>query len=212
MPISIQVDHRENSSGIPEFLAAHAGVSLDISSLPAGDYIINGVIGVERKSAEDLIQSIVSNRLFSQLARLKKSVARPLLIVEGNPYQANHAIHAHVIRGALLSVLLAWQIPIIFSKNKEDTVAILLLAARQEMSVSSLLHGPKNYRPQKIKGQRLFFLQNIPTVGPLIAGRLLKKFATLKGVINATEQELGQTEGIGKEKAKRIWEFFNGAK
>ncbi|HLG40788.1 MAG TPA: ERCC4 domain-containing protein, partial [Chitinophagaceae bacterium] len=129
MPVPIQIDHRENPSGVPELLAGNAEVSLEVSSLRAGDYIINEVIGVERKSAEDFVQSIISNRLFEQLSRLKKSVARPLLIVEGNPYKTTHTIHAHSIRGALLSALLAWQVPVMFSKNKEDTAVLLLMAA-----------------------------------------------------------------------------------
>lgn len=61
MLISIQADHRENPSGIPELLAENTGVSLLISCLPAGDYIINSVIGVERKSSEDFVQSIIIN-------------------------------------------------------------------------------------------------------------------------------------------------------
>ena len=100
MLISIQADHRENPSGIPELLAGNAGVSLIVSALPAGDYIINGTIGIERKSAEDFVQSIIANRLFDQIARLKRSAPRPLLIVEGNPYMTAHKIQDCAIRGA----------------------------------------------------------------------------------------------------------------
>src|SRR6266498_5111185 len=78
MPIPTHVDYRENPSGIPELLAGNAEISLIVSSLSAGDHIINEAIGVERKSAEDFVQKIIGNRLFEQLARLKKSVARPL--------------------------------------------------------------------------------------------------------------------------------------
>lgn len=190
MPISIQADYRETPSGVPELLAGDDGVSLLVSSLPAGDYIINETIGIERKSAEDFVQSIIANRLFDQVARLKRSVPRPLLIVEGNPYMTAHKIQDCAIRGAVLSVLVSWQVPVIFSKSREDTVALLLMAARQDTAAISQLAATKNYRPKKLRSRQLFFLQGIPDVGPVLATRLLKKIGGLKAVINATEEEL----------------------
>ncbi|HTN09331.1 ERCC4 domain-containing protein [Agriterribacter sp.] len=209
MPISIQADYRENPSGIPELLAGNTGVLLLVSSLPAGDYIINGTIGVERKSAEDFVQSIIANRLFDQIARLKRSVPRPLLIVEGNPYNTAHKIEDCAIRGALLSVLISWQVPVIFSKSRENTAALLLMAARQDHTASLQIAAPKNYRSKRLVRRQLFFLQGIPGVGPLLAARLLKKFGTLKAVINATEEELKQVEGIGGNNAKKISGFVS---
>ena len=209
MLISIQADHRENPSGIPELLAGNDGVSLHVSTLPAGDYVINGTIGVERKSAEDFVQSIIANRLFDQIARLKRSVSRPLLIVEGNPYNTTHEIQGCAIRGAVLSVLVCWQVPVMFSKSKEDTVALLLMAARQDLNAFSQVAAHKNYRPKRLVRRQLFFLQGIPDVGPVLATRLLKKFCNLKAVITATEKELKQVEGIGKNGAKKIVEFMS---
>lgn len=209
MLISIQTDYREHPSGIPDLLSKDRGVSLQVVSLSAGDYIINGCIGVERKSAEDFVQSILSNRIFAQVAKLKQSVSRPLLIVEGNPYTTSHKIHPGAIRGALMSVLISWQIPVIFSKNKEDTVALLLMAAKQDLKTLTQQSIPKNYRPKKLVNSQLFFLQGIPGVGQVLAFGLLNKFGSLKTIINATEEELMQIEGIGKNKAKKIFGFIS---
>ncbi len=209
MPISIQADYRENPSGIPQLLSEIETVSLSVLYLPAGDYIINGTIGIERKSAEDFVQSIIANRLFDQIGRLKRSALRPLLIVEGNPYATAHEIHTHAIRGAILSVLVFWQVPVIFSKSREDTVVILLTIARQDINLSIQVATPKNYRSKRLVKRQLFFLQGIPGVGPLLAARLLEKFGTLKAVINATEGELKQVEGIGGNNAKKISRFIS---
>mgnify|MGYP003541883864 FL=1 len=209
MLISIQADHRENPSGIPELLAGNDGVPLHVSTLPAGDYVINGTIGVERKSAEDFVQSIIANRLFDQIARLKRSASRPLLIVEGNPYMTAHKIQDCAIRGAVLSVLVSWQVPVMFSKSKEDTVALLLMAARQDLNAFSQVAAHKNYRPKRLVRRQLFFLQGIPDVGPVLATRLLKKFCNLKAVITATEKELRQVEGIAQNSAKKIVVFMS---
>lgn len=209
MLISIQADYRENRSGIPQLLSGNSEISLCISSLPAGDYIINGTIGIERKSAEDFAQSLICNRLFDQIARLKRLMSRTLLIMEGNPYATAHEIHSHAIRGAILSVLISWQVPVIFSKNREDTVALLLTIARQDMTLLPQVTALKSHRPKKLASRQLFFLQGIPGVGPLLAARLLKKFGTPKAVINATEEELKQVGGIGRNNAKKIAGFIN---
>ncbi|HRP57501.1 ERCC4 domain-containing protein [Agriterribacter sp.] len=182
---------------------------MTVLCLPAGDYIINRAIGIERKSAEDFVQSIIANRLFDQIARLKRSVSRTLLVVEGNPYATAHEMHSHAIRGAILSVLISWQVPVIFSKSNEDTVALLLTIARQDMTFLPQIAASKNHRSKKMANRQLFFLQGIPGVGPLLAARLLKKFGTLKAVINATEEELKQVEGIGGNNAKKISGFIS---
>ena len=172
------------------FLPVNEEISLSVLSLPAGDYIINSTIGIERKSAEDFVQSIIANRLFGQIARLKRSASRTLLIVEGSPYATAHEMHSHAIRGAILSVLISWQVPVIFSKNREDTVALLLTIARQDMASLPHISAPKSHRSKKMANRQLFFLQGLPGVGPQLADRLLKKFGTPKAVINATEEEL----------------------
>ncbi|MFT3948285.1 MAG: ERCC4 domain-containing protein [Agriterribacter sp.] len=209
MPVSIHADHREIPSGIPHILSEIEDISLSVLHLPAGDYIINTTIGVERKSAEDFVQSIICNRLFDQVARLKKSVSRTLLIVEGNPYHTDHKIQCSAIRGAVLSVLIAWQVPVIFSKNREDTVALLLAIVRQDKTTLPQLKAPKNYRSKKLASRQLFFLQGIPGIGPALAARMLEKFGSLKAAVNATEKELQNVEGIGKGNAKKIFDFIN---
>ncbi|MBW7890928.1 MAG: hypothetical protein H3C48_07870 [Chitinophagaceae bacterium] len=207
--ISFQADYRENPSGIPQILSKTEGVTLSVLCLSAGDYIVNGTIGIERKSAEDFVQSIINNRLFDQIARLKRSVSRLLLIIEGNPYTTAHEMHPNAIRGAILSVLISWQVPIIFSKDKKDTAALLLTIAQQDLATPSKIAALKNYRPKKPHSRRLFFLQAIPGIGPALATRMIVEFGSLKAVINASEEELKKVEGIGKNKAKNISRFIN---
>lgn len=209
MLIPIQADYRENPSGIPQLLSEIEEISLSVLCLSAGDYIINGTIGIERKSAEDFVQGIICNRLFDQIARLKRSVPRSLLIVEGNPYNTTHKIKSCAIRGAVLSVLMSWQVPVIFSKNKEDTVALLLAIARQDITALPQIAAPKIYRSKKPVSRQLFFLQGIPGVGPVLAARMLEKFGSLKAAVNAGERELKKIAGIGKNKAKEISGFIN---
>ncbi|MEO8211435.1 MAG: ERCC4 domain-containing protein, partial [bacterium] len=80
--IKITCDFREKHSGIPKLLADNK-VNVSFSSLSTGDYIINDQIIVERKTAEDFIQSIMDNRLFEQCSKLKKDSRRVLILMEG---------------------------------------------------------------------------------------------------------------------------------
>lgn len=209
MPVILQADHRETRSGIPRLLCENAGLSVTLATLPVGDYIINSCIGVERKTAEDFVQNIISNRLFDQISRLKRSIAQPLLLIEGNPYSTNHHICESAVRNAILSIMLAWQIPVLFSKDKNNTAAILGMIALQEQKAILPVRGPQIYRPKRILGKKLFLLQSIPGVGAALAMRLLQKFKNIRAVINASEKELRETEGIGRLKARAIIKFMD---
>jgi Fanconi anemia group M protein len=204
----ITCDFRENNSGIPKLLADNK-VNISFSSLTAGDYIINDQIIVERKTAEDFIQSIMDNRLFEQCSKLKKDSRRVLILMEGNPYKTEHKIEMRAVKGAILSILTAWQIPVIYSQNIETSIELLLMLGTQSLKESVYLRTYKGYKAKKIKSQRLKFLQGIPSTGPAIAGRLIENFGNIKSIVNASVDELRKIKGIGKKKAKRIVDFFS---
>ncbi|RLF22278.1 MAG: hypothetical protein DRN15_09430 [Thermoprotei archaeon] len=65
------------------------GVKVEVKSLPLGDYIVKDYV-VERKTLDDLINSIQTARIWKQLYRLmllQKEGYRPMIVVTGNtPY------------------------------------------------------------------------------------------------------------------------------
>ena len=65
--ILIRVDQREVGSGVPESLAALEHVTLQIEQLDLADYVLSQRVAVERKSAADLVASILDKRLFAQV-------------------------------------------------------------------------------------------------------------------------------------------------
>lgn len=206
--IKITCDFRENLSGIPDLLK-NKNVDVTFDLLFAGDYIVNGEIIIERKTADDFVQSLISNRIFEQCSKLKNESKRILILVEGNPYATNHKIEEHAIRCAILSLLTAWQIPIICTKNIEGTADILKRLGLQTIKNNVFIRSPYGPKTKKIKSQQLFFIQGIPSTGPALAGRLLDNFAKIKSIVNANELELRKIRGIGKKSAKRIFDFFN---
>lgn len=206
--IHIEVDYREDPSGIPAILKLQKNVEISLTTLKFGDYSMNEQLIIERKSAEDFVQSLVSNRLFAQCANLVKSGFPSFLLLEGNPYKTRHPINRMAIKGALLSVIASWHIPVIYSADKEDTVAQLLIIGRQMLPESSLVKL-SGYKPKRLKNHRLKFLQGLPNVGPTLAHRLFEHFGSIEAVVKADTKQLRQVEGIGTKGAARIREFLS---
>lgn len=206
MKIIITADNREKSSGIPGLLRNHF-VNVQMVQLSIGDYMINDEIVIERKTNEDFVQSLMDGRLFAQCAKMRKTGMTPLFIVEGNPYKTAHRISPTAIKGALLSINLSWQIPIIKSSGKKDTADIIVMAAKQE--IHSLYFVRKNgKKPKKKQNLQHYFIQGLPGVGPKLAHELLRHFSTIENIIRADASTLTEIEGIGKKKAEELFRFF----
>jgi Fanconi anemia group M protein len=201
--LRIVIDYREKSSGLIDLLKSE-NVKITLRKISYGDYIINGSVAIERKTARDFLISIMDGRLFNQISKLKRYCINPILLVEGNPFKTGLSMDDMAIRGALISAQAIWYIPVILSRTKEETKDIMVMIGKQEeacMDVVPLRHG---YRPRRLKSKQLFILQGLPKVGPTMAKRLLVHFKTVSNVINATVEDLMKVEGIGKVSAEKI--------
>jgi len=204
--IKIKADYREIRSKIPEFLKGK-GAHVELSNLKVGDYIVNDEVLFERKSKEDFVLSIIQNRLFAQCSRMKKAGISPVVLIEGNPYCTQHNISRQAVKGALISVAVAWQIPIVYARDADDTAEILLMAADQVLP-DRYYYLQRGNKPRRIRSKALYFLQGLPMVGPATAKALIQKFGTLGNIVLATEDELREVEGVGKNKAQTITKFL----
>jgi len=206
MKLTIIADNRERSSGVPNMLT-NAGINVKMEQLSVGDYMIADDIVIERKTNIDFVQSIITGHLFNQCSKLRKTGKVPLIIVEGNPYKTAHNIKPEAIKGALLSVNLRWQIPIIRSSGKDDTVRLIIMASQQQTSPPTFIRriGKK---PKIIQKQHNYFVQSMPSVGSALAQRLLIHFGSIEKIILADTDSLKMVEGIGKTKATKLYDFF----
>ena len=197
--VKIRMDYREKASGLIDLLQ-ETELILEVGPVPYGDYIINETITIERKTARDFLISIIDGRLFKQLSNLKKHCPRPLLLIEGNPYETDLAFDPLAIKGALLSTQAIWYVPVLFSNSKEETSDIFLMLGRQEESNLDVVPLRGGYRPKRLKSRQLFLIQGLPQVGPTMAKRLLEHFGSAAKIMNATVAELmrrrGDREGV----------------
>ncbi|MBI1883217.1 MAG: multidrug MFS transporter [Chlamydiae bacterium] len=208
--MNIKMDFRENDAGIGDILTKKYDVTLTTEPLKTGDYIVNGEIVVERKTTLDFVQSIIDGRLFKQMARMKQFFDCAAVIIEGKDlYSTSVNIHPHAVKGGVISVALAWQVPVLFSDDKEDTALLLwLLGSQNEMMSHELSYRPGG-RPKRILKKQLYILQGLPQVGPVLSNQLLTHFGTVEKVITASEEELMQVPRLGKVKAKTIRELVS---
>ena len=208
VPLRITVDHREKASGLIGLLQEE-DVVVEVKYLRYGDYFIHDAVTIERKTARDFLISIIDGRLFRQITNLKRHCKKPLLLIEGSPYQTDLHVDVNAIKGALLSVQAIWHIPVVISESKEDSKDIMLTIGRQHERSIDVVPLRVGYRPSRLKSQQLFVLQGLPGVGPTLAKRLMKRFKSVSNVMRAAAEELSKVDGIGPVSAGRIREVLD---
>ena len=210
--LKIIVDDRERNAKLLDLLNEKFDVQRE--RLEVGDFIVSDRIVVERKTLEDFLASLLDKRIFEQIQKMKAAFQKPIIIVEGSLniedlfYLRN--IHPNAIRGLLLTIMVDEGIPIIFTKNEEETVNLLEILARREQINEKRMPQIKVVKKiRTISDAQEALVASIPGINKQLAVNLLTYFKSPKNIANASISELLEVPLIGKEKAKRIFEVFN---
>lgn len=209
--VRIVVDHRESKNHVFQNLKGF-DVLLESKQLKTGDYICSDRVCVERKTISDFIQSIIDQRIFKQIREISECFERPLMILEGNPdlLFLERNVHPNTIRGALASLAIDYKIPIIWTRNTKETAnQIYWIAYREQVKEKRGLAIRCPRRFVSSGSQQEFLIAGLPHVNTKLSKNLLKKFKTPKRVFSAKPERLTKVEGIGKGKAKKIWDLLN---
>ncbi len=207
--MKIIADKREKNSLVIAELNEE-GITVEMKQLQVADYLISKDIAVERKTVNDFIASMLNKRLLKQLSDLKENYSKPLLIIEGIEEQdlykseRHPRLHANAIRGMILSILLEFAIPIIFTKDYADTAQFLILLAKRQKKPAREISLKAKRRAFSLAEHQRFVVESLPGVGPAIAKELLKKFKTIKAIANAKKVELARIKKINSKKAAAI--------
>jgi len=200
----IVVDYREKNSLVYIYLKKR-GFEVEFKELKIGDYIVKGTV-IERKTISDFISSMINHRLIKQIEELKQHKNK-LIIIEGFSEQhlygkKDERVNSNAIRGFLLSIVLKHQIPIIFSRDSEDTAKFIdVLSSKKEKELN--LNAKKKTLSKKEQLQ--FIIESFPGIGPKKAKSLLKKFGSIQNITLASEEDL--KEILGK-RAKNMREII----
>lgn len=208
MEIHVVVDHREYKSKLPEILEKAENTIVTKAHLPLGDYLVNDGLLIERKTLNDLVASIKSGRLFTQMFNLAHSGKKCALLLEGITIDlADSGMRREAIQGALIHITLQLEIAILRSKDPEESAKIIRYVAQQLHQLNPKKVVVKRYRPSRLKNKQkkqLYVLQGLPGVGFERAKALLNKFGSVENIVQATEKELQTVPGVGKNTARQI--------
>ncbi|MDX1799225.1 MAG: ERCC4 domain-containing protein, partial [Candidatus Lokiarchaeia archaeon] len=115
-------------------------ITYESKQLDIADIVISSEVAIERKEGSDFVSSIMDNRLFEQLLRLKDTYEYPILIIEAlndNVFE-NTGMQISSIYGALAFISYKLGISVIPTRNLEDTAIVIeRIAYREQVKDSS---------------------------------------------------------------------------
>ena len=196
-------DTREGNSKVIRHLS-EMEIDVKVQAMAVGDYQVSDEVVIERKTAKDFVDSIVDKRLFKQARSLMEEFKRPLIILEGDDLY-NGMINPNAIRGSIASIALDFGISIIPTRNAQDTAAMIKrIGIREQSGEKTPIQIRTDKKPVNLWEQQLFIIESLPNIGPVNAKNLLEHFGTVANIINASESQLQEVEGIGKKTAANI--------
>jgi DNA excision repair protein ERCC-4 len=203
--ICVVADDREANSEVVDALRNCSECAVRIARMRLGDYQVGGRLLFERKTLHDLVQSIIDGRFLDQARRLAANPLRPVILLEGTARDlAGSGMTREAIQGALISATVVFGIPLLRSRDPEESAKLMLFAARQARAGVVGALPRTGFRPKSKRGLQLHILQGLPSIGPMRARRLIERFETIEAVVSASEDELDKVEGIGPAVARRI--------
>ena len=163
-------------------------LSYSVEQLDIADVIISDEVAIERKEGSDFISSIIDNRLFEQLIRLKETYEKPILILEGlndDVFQQT-GMNIASIYGALCKVAYVMQVAVIPTRNIEDTaIAIERITYREQSKGNETLLSRKAPKSMSSEERRAFIIEGLIDSGPKKAKELIEHFKTPFNVLKA---------------------------
>ncbi|MBP1910691.1 DEAD/DEAH box helicase [Methanolobus bombayensis] len=207
--VRIVVDQREIRSSVARSLDRN-GVEIIVKTLEVGDYILSDRIAVERKETQDFVGSLIDKKLFEQVANLSRAYEKPILIIEGESLFTCRGINPNAIHGTLSSIALDFGVSIFYTRDPEDTAALLQQIAKREQTDEKRevnMHGKK--AAAMLPQQQEYVVSSISDIGPKAARNLLKHFGSVENVMKASYEELLEVNNVGPKTAAKIREIIS---
>ena len=199
----VYADSREGNSKVIRHLT-EMEIDVQVRSMAVADYQVSDEVAIERKTAKDFVDSIVDKRLFKQAKELSEEFKHPIMILEGDDLYTG-MINPNAIRGSMASIAIDFGISIIPTRNSQDTAAMIKrIAVREQNGERTPIQIRTDKKPVSLMEQQLFIVESLPNIGPVNAKNLLLHFGTVSNILNASENDLQEVEGIGKKTAKDI--------
>lgn len=204
--LPIQVDTREKGR-ILDRLAGLDGVTLEFVEMDLGDYLLPNDLIIERKSATDLILSVVDRSLWDKVAKLRTQHERVVYIVEGDLYTARFHQQALDIHRALAMMVVNHGVSILPSSDGENSAMLIYLLGLAAIEGQTVPERPG--KPTIRLDAQHYLLSGLPGVDSDRAEALIRHFGSARAAVAADAEALAKVEGISPEMAARIVEVLD---
>jgi len=196
-----KVSDRAVASGLDEALRK-AGLETERETLECADVVLSDRVAVAVRTVQEFIEEMSDGGMLSQLGKMKHQYLHPILIVQGPPVGKGVQAGNAAVYDALGELLSQFHMPILSTLGTGETVEALLALQRQEEAKG---------RPQRSvqttldhSSRQLFIVQGLPNVSTTLAQRLLERFGSVKGIAEATPEQLMEVDGVGRVIAEGI--------
>ncbi|MBN3324142.1 FANCM protein, partial [Atractosteus spatula] len=207
-PVCILADSRGIAGG-PEVLSClrlRHGVTTQVCSLGACDFIVSNRMAVERQTLSEISSSVNRGRLAERVRALQGSFDRVCLIVEKDrtkPGEVSRVFQRSRYYDSTLAALIRAGTRLLFSSGPEDTAALLAELARVEQRKSNAIAVPT-----EVKGQRhqtLQFYLTLPGVSYITALNMCHRFSSVWHLVNSAVEELAAGACVSRPRAEEIF-------
>jgi len=198
---TLYLDDREKKD--MQILASILYDDMEVTRLNIGDALMRGVI-FEFKRPGDMISSIFTGHLFTQIFNMNEHYQHAFLLVSGTFYETeilynNRAKHAN-FPGVVASCIARGCTPI-FTDSMENSLKMVDLISKK------MTDGKIRDRPVKttsLKDRQLSIVCSLPGISETIAKSLLTHFGSIDAIFAADETALMEVDRIGEKKASKI--------
>lgn len=211
--IPVVVDSTEPDE-VVVVVAGHPDVERHaIEDLQAGDLLL-GNVGVERKTPSDFASSVMGDQrnIYDQAERLSSNVRYPFILLEGTVRDFEDLQHtkmpANALRGAMASVTIRTGVPVLPVDDLSMLVDVAVRLGRKsvEKPGSEFVKGSSSTEDDETTR----ILAAIDDIGPVRARRIAEEYGSVRAVCMASESDLAQIEGIGRETVGRLQDALSG--
>jgi len=203
--VKLYVDAREASSKIPDSLRA-AGANVETANLEVGDYVVNHETVVLRRTALELVDGILEERIFNQASKARLEFRRVIILIEGDIYSTRAAIRTEALDGALSHLTVVLGCSVLYYKGPYRAAAILYRMAKHAQEGRPAETAFRRGKVSPGCGHALYAIEGFTSVGPVTSRKLLSHFGSVHAVVNASVEQLRQVHGIGPTKAVRLYD------
>jgi ERCC4-type nuclease len=218
----IFVTDNEFRSRIPDILdklgIKYAEKHLDVFDYFVGSEDENGWngIGIERKSSEDYVSSLVSGHLDQQLYNMSYLSDLSYLIIIGDITSAllfrkvNREVVISSLVGASLKKADSGKRGQVITVNLENDYDFVSFLKHLDAKVSQIenripiIKKRGDYTDIKLK-----VVMSFPGIGEKTAKNILRKFKTINSFASSEVDDLCKVDNIGRKKAEQIYKILN---